>query len=390
LHPSLVRSPADFLELVKRLETHDEVCLDCEFHTEGRYYPHLCLVQLAFGAELWAIDPHQVKLAPLAPALQSQTLRKVLHDGRQDLPILARAAGVTAICNVFDTQIAAAFVGCGSKIGYGALVRELCDVKLDKSLQVSDWTRELSDEQIEYALDDVRHLSKITSLLLARLTDQNRLAWATEACEKAAQTALTRPDPDKLYRRVSSTSQLEPKPLGILRELAKWRDRVAQKLDKPAASVAGDLALKSMALRPPHDRNALEAVRGLGSGRNQPWAKELLEAIAVGEARPEPNPRFELSKEREAKLDGLTSVMSLARRFVATRDGIAAELLADQAELRELAEWHLDGRPQDCVCDVLSGWRREVIGNVLLSVLAGKLAFVANATAPSGVDVMEL
>jgi ribonuclease D len=390
LHPDYIRSDPEFSAVIERMTAHEEIAIDCEFHTEGRYFPRLCLVQLAFGSECLAVDPRTVRLAPLSAVLESASVRKLMHDGRQDLPILTRATGATQIRNVFDTQVAAAFAGFGGKIGYAGLLRELFDVKIDKSLQVSDWTNDLSDAQLKYALDDVRYLAQTAAELRDRLAQCGRDAWAREACDEAVANALRRPDPEKLYRRVSSTSQLEPRALGILRELAKWRDRVAQAQDKPVTAVAGDLALKSMALRPPRSRRDIEAVRGLGSGRNHPWVDELLEAVRQGEARPEPNPRFELSKQREAQLDGLVGVLGLARRFVAVREGIAAELLVDQAELRALAEWQLDGRPESTLFEVLGGWRKLVIGETLLSVLSGSFAFRADATAASGLAALAL
>jgi ribonuclease D len=390
LHPSIVKSNPAFLELVDRIETQSELSLDCEFFTEGRYYPHLCLVQLAFDTELWAIDPRHVNLSALAPVLRSENIRKVFHDGRQDLPILAKAVGVTSIPNVFDTQIAAAFAGYGGKIGYGNLVRELCGITLDKSLQVSNWSSELSDAQVAYALDDVRYLATLASKLRTRLTELGRIAWVDDACAKASVLALGRPDPETLYRRVTASSQLSPKQLGILRELAKWRDRVAQTLDRPITTVANDLALKSMALRPPQNERALEPVRGLGVGRTQPWARELLDAITLGASRAEPNYKPTLSKQQEMQVDGLTAVLGLARKFVAVREEIAAELLTDQSELRALAEWHLNGRPLECSFDVLNDWRGTLLGKLLLDVLAGTLAFRANVATPSGIDIIRL
>jgi ribonuclease D len=374
------------LQVVERLAEADEVCLDCEFHGEGRYYPNLCLVQLAFGTEQLAVDPHEVALAPLAPLLEAESVRKVLHDGRQDLPILARAVGTASFRNVFDTQVAAAFAGYGGSIGYGALVLDVCGVKLDKSLQVSDWTRELSDKQVEYALDDVRYLSVVSATLRERLTENGRIAWVLEACSDAVRRALTKPDPEKLYRRVGSISRLNGVELGILREVAKWRERVAETLDKPVPTVANDLALKSLALQPPKDLRALEGIRGLGSGRSQPWARELLAAIAIGVAKPEPLQQTQ--RDQDALIEGLTSVLGLARRFVAIKEGIAGELLVSQAELRALSEWQLGGRSGDSAVAVLSGWRRPVIGELLLEVLSGDVAFRADAAAPGGINIV--
>ena len=384
--PSHIRSDAAFREVVQRLSDAEELGVDSEFHGEGRYHANLCLVQLAFGTERVAVDAHRVDLAILAPVLESANVRKVLHDGRQDLPLLARAVGTTAFRSVFDTQIAAAFAGYGGSVGYGTLVSEACGVELDKSLQVSDWTRELSDAQLEYALDDVRYLSQLSSVLRTTLATNGRLAWVEEACLEAVRRALTKPDPEKLYRRVSSTSRLNGNQLGILRELAKWRERVAETLDKPAATVANDLALKSLALQPPTDLRSLKEVRGLGAGGSQPWAGELLKAVALGASNPEP--ARPARSEQEALIEGLTAVLTLARRFVASREGIAGELLAGQTELRALSEWHLNGRPSEVAVEVLSGWRRAVIGELLLEVLAGDVAFRVDPTAPGGTNIV--
>jgi ribonuclease D len=386
VHPAYVRSNAAFAEVSERLSLAAEVCIDCEFQGEGRYYPHLCLVQLEFSGECVAVDPHRVDLAPLAPVLESEKVRKVLHDGRQDLPILARAVGTTRFQSVFDTQVAAAFAGYGGSIGYGALVSDVCGVELDKTLQVSDWTRELSDEQLEYALDDVRYLVPVSAALRTRLAANGRLAWVLEACLEAVRRALTKPDPEKLYKRVSSSARLNGEQLGILREIAKWRDRVAETLDRPASTVASDLALKSLALEPPRELRSLEGVRGLGAGRGQPWARELLEAIALGKSKPEPAPPAQ--REQEALIEGLTSVLGLARRFVALREGIAAEMLVSQAELRALSEWQLSGRPGESDVGVLGGWRRPVIGELLLEVLAGDVAFRIDPVAPAGTSLV--
>lgn len=345
-------------------------------------------MQLAFGTEVWAVDARRVNLRALAPTLQSDAVCKVLHDGRQDIPILLRATGGAELRAVFDSQIAAAFAGYGSSVGYAALIQQVCGIELDKSLQMSDWSRELSNAQIDYALDDVRYLPRAYSALCARLADNGRLCWVREACAESVARALSRPDPEVLYRRVPAASRLNTGQLGILRELAKWRNHVAENLDKPVPMVANDLALKSMAMHPPQDVASLDSVRGLGLGRKQPWAKQLLEAIALGKARPEPKQRAPLSREQEVRVEGIMSLLGVARRFVASREEIAAELLVDQAELRALAEWHLLQRSSEIALGVLRGWRRPVIGELLLGALSGETAFRVDVAALSGIELV--
>jgi ribonuclease D len=176
--------------------------------------------------------------------------------------------------------------------------------------------------------------------------------------------------------------------LGVLRELAKWRDHVAETINKPVPSVANDLALKAMAQRAPRDLKAIESIRGLGVGRNEPWASQALEAIGSGVSKPEPNVRSPFSSEQEARLDGVMSLLRIARHYVAVRDGIAVDLLCDSAELRALAETRLGAPGAEPSCGVLSGWRRTVVGDLLLNVLSGKVAFRVGLAAPAGVCML--
>ncbi len=384
MHPSLVRTDAQLSEIVARMRGTTEIAIDCEFHGEGRYYPQLCLVQIAFDDELWALEARSVDLRLLGPALASPDVRKLVHDGRQDVPILQRATGVT-LAHLFDSQIAAAFAGYGGSVGYASLVRSLAGAEIDKSLQGSDWSGTLTDAQLEYALDDVRYLGGVAGALRAQLEARGRLAWAIDACAEALERASRRHPPETLYRRVSGTGKLAEGPLGVLRELAIWRDEVAEATDKTLVTVANDLALKSMALSPPKDARALGGVRGLGIGRAQPWAGKLLEAIGKGRARPEP--KGAPSPHDPGIVDAIAGLLSVARRDVAARAELAPELIADQSELRALVEWHLEGRPAAAQHPVLEGWRREVLGALLLRVLDGEMRLAVDATSPTGITV---
>ena len=116
---SLLTSNAPFLELVQRARDSSEISLDCEFHGEKRYRPTLYLVQIGVGDEVVAVDPARVDLKPLRPLLEDPKLPKLFHAGREDVRLLARATGAGEVAGVFDTQVAAAFLGYGLTIGYG-------------------------------------------------------------------------------------------------------------------------------------------------------------------------------------------------------------------------------------------------------------------------------
>ena len=55
----------------------------------------------------------------------------VVHAGRQDVAILKRTWG-TAVTNLFDTQVAAAFLGYGAQEGYKSLVGRVLKLPIDQ------------------------------------------------------------------------------------------------------------------------------------------------------------------------------------------------------------------------------------------------------------------
>ena len=65
---------------------------------------------------------------------------------------------------LFDTQIAAMVCGYGDTVSYETLVNKICDIELDKSSRLSNWSlRPLDKNQLKYAMSDVTHLVNVSS-----------------------------------------------------------------------------------------------------------------------------------------------------------------------------------------------------------------------------------
>ena len=148
------------------------------------------------------VDPIAVAdLAALAGPLTAAGVVKVMHASRQDLEVLLPAIGL--VRPVFDTQIAAALAGFAAQVGYAELVRRLLGVELPKAHTRTDWSRRpLSPEQIEYALDDVRHLIPLKDSLEERLDKLGRLAWLAEELAGLADARSLATDPEEAWRRL--------------------------------------------------------------------------------------------------------------------------------------------------------------------------------------------
>ena len=157
-------------ELCEHLAAVERFAFDTEFLGERTYVPQLELVQVATLERHAIIDCQAVPdLKPLFVVMTDHSVEKVLHSGQQDIELFYRLAG-SAPAPIFDTQVAAAMAGYGAQPGYANLVERLIHVSLEKTERLTDWSRRpLTDEQIAYAVDDVRYLLPLYERLRKRL-----------------------------------------------------------------------------------------------------------------------------------------------------------------------------------------------------------------------------
>jgi ribonuclease D len=162
----LVTRQGDLETLAARLRGEGVFALDTEFERERTFWPKLQLIQVAGSDFSAVVDPLSLDAAPLYDLLLDPSLVIVVHAGRQDAEIFFGRMGAPP-ANLYDTQIAAAFLGHGDQVGYAALVNRILGVRLKKTERVTDWGRRpLSAAQIEYALADVRYLLEIKTRLI--------------------------------------------------------------------------------------------------------------------------------------------------------------------------------------------------------------------------------
>ena len=365
----------ELASLAARARHTGRIGLDTEFMAEGRYRPLLCLVALgiddgeAIVTEL--LDPldSPPDPGPLAELLSDPNVEVIVHAGRQDLDILRRA-WATDVCNVFDTQVAAGFVGLGASMGYGRLVDSVLRVRLPKGETFARWdVRPLSEDQLAYARADVSHLLPLAGELRRRLDDRGRLGWALEECRSLERPGDER-DPETAFRRLPRANQLKPRELAVAKALAAWRELAAQAEDRTPSAVIGDVQLLELARRQPSDRGGLKDIRGLWGRTVQRRGDELLRVIAAGrEAEP-----VRLDDERGRLDPGDAPLVALGEALVRARArqaGLAYELIAARADLAAIVA-HVRGGGEEPATRTLRGWRRELVGADLLELLRGR------------------
>lgn len=292
-----VTTQAQLEELAVELEGSRVLAIDTEFMREKTYYAKLCLLQLNNGTVSALVDPLAVSdLSPLVPILTDENCVKIFHAGTQDIAILYHETGITP-SPVFDTQVAASLLGHPLQVGYGPLVRSVCDVKLAKADSYTDWfKRPLTNSQVKYALDDVVYLPRVYERLRDELAEKGRLTWCEHDFVTLADPASYDVDPRETWRRVKRISSLSRGQLAVAREVAAWRESEAQRRNLPRKWVLPDEAVVEIARKAPKTREALFEVRGLANKLSGRDVNHILEAVSRGKEMPQAQwPKLERS-----------------------------------------------------------------------------------------------
>lgn len=372
IHP-LITDSAELAALCERLAKADFVCVDTEFMRENTYWPELCLIQIADTQEAAAIDPlaKGLDLSPLLDLLvDNENVLKIFHAGGQDVEIIYNLTGKTPH-PIFDTQIAMMAISQSEQIGYSNLVESWMGLQIDKGARFTDWSRRpLTERQIEYAIGDVTHLSKIFPKILARLIKTGRGAWLDIEMEKLADPANYRNDPSIAWLRIKAAGR-NPAMLGRLKALAAWREYEAQDKNIPRGRIARDETLADIASHPPKTQADLAKVRGLSAGwKDNEIGKRMMATLEAAkplgddELPPRTSRGAPLGKEGALVADLLKLLLKIRSREI----DVAARLLARSEDLELLAAGVRE-------LPLLEGWRYEQFGRDALELVEGRLAF---------------
>lgn len=369
--PALITDTDSLAALCARLRTEPFVTVDTEFMRERTYWPELCLVQLAGESEVALVDALApgLDLAPLGHLLADPAVTKVFHAARQDVEIFLLKFGAVPT-PLFDTQVAAMVAGYGDQVSYDALCRSLAGAQIDKAHRFSDWSaRPLSAAQMAYAAADVTHLRRIYRALDEKLRREGRLAWVAEEMAALADPATYRLDPESAWERLRPRTG-NRRFLGVLRAVAAWREREAQRINIPRQRLVKDETLLEIAATTPETVADLARARGISEG----FAKGrsgagLLAAVKAGKELPEAElPEAPKDRPGPPPSPALIALLKVLLAAKSEEHHVAPRLLASSEDLDRLASG--DG------VDVpaMHGWRREVFGEAAAALKAGRLA----------------
>ncbi|QAU22700.1 ribonuclease D [Dyella sp. M7H15-1] len=338
------------------------LALDTEFMRRNTFYPQLALLQLGLDGRYTLVDPLAFDIATALQPLESANVITLMHSASEDLETLAPwlPEGPRVL---FDTQIAAAFIGMGLGISYRALVAELAGAELDKGETRSDWMqRPLTASQRAYATLDVVYLHTIHQQLAERLAQRDRNAWHAEDCARLKRKSCQRLGDQQPQLALRSAAEWPREQQALLRRILLWRDAAARRLDRPRPWLLEDALTMSLAQQPPKRSDELEQrSSGQRALRSQQRA-ELLELLAQPVTDEEIATTQAIPSLPQGKTKQALNAMKEAVNTLAIELDLPAGLLCSRKVLEEYVvtqAWP----------EALEGWRCGVLYGRLGSLL---------------------
>ena len=249
--------------IIERIYQENFVAVDIESNGLHRFKEQICLIQLAISGNVFIVDPLQISdIDPIGKLLKNEGIQKIFHSPDHDLRSFDRDWKFE-VRNIFDTSIAAAFLG-SEKLGLASVLSEFLQIELtkSKSLQRSDWTlRPIPKNALDYAVNDVLYLRDLRDLLLEQLLALKRDKWIDEEFKHLEKIKYTPKLIENPFLSIKGSKSLDIKSLTVLRKLYQFRENEAIRLDRPTFKVVHDNTLIEISKNPKID---LRSIKDLG------------------------------------------------------------------------------------------------------------------------------
>ncbi|MEM9914661.1 MAG: HRDC domain-containing protein [Planctomycetota bacterium] len=361
------------LALLDELRAAGRFGYDTEFIGEETFYSRFCVVQVSTPEKITLIDAlaDGIDLLPFWELLADPAVEKIVHAGLQDLEPVERLTGKPP-ANVFDTQIAAAFVGQPYPVSLTKLCAALADADLGKSSKFSQWDRRpLTENQKQYAANDVRYLHLVRKRIGRRLDELGHADKVWAECEQFSDASVYRVDPLEMKIKAKGGGTLNRKEQAVVNALLLWRAQEAEQRDLPMRTLLEDPVMVDLAKQPPTDAADVRSRKGVPWPVKEAYAQTLVDvtrAALAGELPKRKRGYKPLSDAATARLEAIWT------EAIAHCEGlsIAPSMVFTKREFTALVRAESKGKTPPKL-RVSSGWRREVLRPVLGELL-GDLA----------------
>jgi ribonuclease D len=372
----LISDQEIFQELCEEIRSEGIVAFDTEFVSEHTFQPELGLLQFATTNRCVAVDPYEVTdLSAWWSIMADEETTVVVHGGQAEIRFCL-TLGDCKPQNLVDVQLAEGFQSRSYPLGYSALVQRVIGEPIHGKETRTDWRkRPLSQRQVDYAMEDVKHLLRIWNSQLNSLNRIGRLEWVQTETERLINDGLAETERDS-WAKLSGLNRLSKREFAVVIELADWREAKAQASNRPLKRLLRDDLIIELAKRQPRTMTDLMATRDMNRGEYRRSGEEFLACIERALDIPKddlPKPPPSDRKDRSIDEQILGQFLGLALSNRCAEANLSKQLVGTSADLRALVRWHLSKgkKPKPRLA---TGWRAEICGDLLTDVLEGRIS----------------
>jgi ribonuclease D len=352
LDEGVISTPDQVGELISHIDPHDRIAIDTEADSLHCYREKLCLLQVSLPEGDFLVDPLAGNnLSALAEAFSRKEI--VLHGADYDLRLLRRALNFQPT-RVFDTVIAARLLGA-REFSYAALVEKYFGIELAKGSQKANWAlRPLSEKMEEYARNDTHYLLELAEKLEKQLIERDRLEWFQQSCERAiVLAAIDRERDMEEVWRIRGSGLIRGREAAVLRALWYWRDREAQRFDRPSFHILRNDQLLEIAHAAV--RGETPQFRHFSERRTRDFRAAIGEALALKEEE-WPKTRRRRGERPTREMERAVEAMRKRRDEAAHDLKIEPSFIAPRATIDAIAADKTRGE------QLLVPWQRDLLG----------------------------
>ncbi|WP_300406509.1 HRDC domain-containing protein [uncultured Psychrobacter sp.] len=365
-----IKEQSQLTPVIEALKSCGRVALDTEFIKRDTYYPRLALVQINVGEHIYLLDAPQLQLQDVWQALSAVDVA-IWHACGEDLGIFYLLSDCPPLTNIFDTQIALSYLTGQLQMGYQQALDDQLDMHIDKEQSQSDWLRRpLSDEQEQYAIDDVRFLPALYLSLEYELKKQGLYEYVWADCQLYAQELYdSQQVADEDMYLTMADYRYDTQQMAILQAVASWREQLARATNQPRTFVIKKQAVREIITEKPKSMRELAHKTTMHRSMLRLYGEELLKEIKQAQqlAPAERPPR--LPAPYRSKNKALSKAVQHATQIQAEKTGIPANVLMRKKWLHQLYEVIAYDKDLADLPEGLQGWRHEWVMQTLIPVI---------------------
>ncbi len=363
----IVTTQTDLIAFAEAVKGCTWLAFDTEFIGEKRYYTLLCLIQVKCEVGVFLIDPLNLDdLSPFLALMEDPAICKITHAGDNDYRLLNTLYG-TIPKNLFDTQVAAGFLGHRYPISFAKLMEEELNRNLTKGFGVTDWQqRPMKQNQLKYALEDVLYLKDLYDQMMQKLEKVGRAHWALEECNTMADPDYYEKNPHHEFfsSRLVQTSRGKDQ-LFLLR-LYEWRRNEAEQKNYSKEMILPSKIIGSLTKAVRSGKEALMGDRRLPTRTVQRHSDLFLQMYSQAASEEEKSllKRIPKQEREEEEDDMLLEFLYILMKYRCGEQNISHQLVMPRSAIKKMKN---DAQVRKSLLG--SGWRNELMGETFITWL---------------------